>query len=92
MEFWVHATRDDSARTVVAESFAACRHLIAGMVAALQRSGTARSELDAQSAARLFMAVNDGIMLQAQIEPDDVNPDKLMRPMAEMIEGLLTHP
>lgn len=93
MEFWVHATRDESARKVVAESFAECRQLIAGMVGALQHGGMARSELDPQAAARLFMAINDGIiMLQAQIEPDEVQPDVLIAPMAEMIEGFLTHP
>ena len=93
MEFWVHATRDESARKVVAQSFAECRQLIAGMVGALQQGGVVRTEVDPQAAARLFMAINDGIIvLQAQIEPDEVNPDVLIAPMAEMIEGFLTHP
>jgi hypothetical protein len=92
MEFWAHATRDESARKVVAESFASCRQLVAGMVGALQHGGLVRSDLDPEAAARLFLAVNDGVMLQAQIEPGDVDPDVLIGPMAEMIEGFLTHP
>lgn len=85
MEFWVHATRDEHAREIVAESFVTCRELAANFVRALQEAGIARREIDPESAARMFIGVNDGILLQWQVEPRDVHPEKLVVPMAEMM-------
>jgi AcrR family transcriptional regulator len=90
MEFWVHATRDEHARQIVAESMTTCRRLVAGNVAALQEAGVLTRPLDADTAARLFLGVNDGILLQWQLQPDEVDPDALLAPMAEMITFFLT--
>ena len=90
LEFWAHATRDEHARAIVAESNTTCRRLISGTVAALQQAGVLRHEIDPEAAARLFIGVNDGILLQWQVQPDEVDPDALLGPMAEMITCFLT--
>ena len=90
MEFWVHATRDEHARQIVAESNTTCRRLIAGFVDALQQAGVVRRTLEPEAAARLFIAVNDGVLLQWQVQPDEVDPDALLAPMADMITFFLT--
>lgn len=89
MEFWVHATRDEHARSVVVDSQRECRRIVSNMVASLQQAGALQQDLDPDVAARLFVALNDGILLQWQVEPDDVHPQKLVGPMAGMIECFL---
>lgn len=90
MEFWVHATRDEHARSVVVNAQRECRQLVSNMVASLQQAGVLRQGLDPDVAARLFVALNDGILLQWQVEPDDVKPETLVGPMAAMIECFLS--
>ncbi len=90
MEFWVHATRDEHARSVVVNSQRECRQLVSNMVASLQQTGVLRPSLNPDVAARLFVALNDGILLQWQVEPDDVKPEALVGPMAAMIECFLS--
>jgi hypothetical protein len=46
--------------------------------------------VDVQGAARLFLAVNDGLVLQWQTQPDKVDPEKFLSPMADMITRYLT--
>ena len=92
MEFWVHATRDEHARAVVVDSQRECRQLVSNMVASLQQAGVLRKELDPDVTARLFIALNDGVLLQWQIEPTEVKPEKLVAPMAAMIECFLSAP
>jgi len=90
MEFWAHATRDEHARRILAESMTTCRRLLAGSVEALNEAGVLTRPVDADTAARLFIGVNDGILLQWQVQPDDVDPDALLAPMADMITFFLT--
>ena len=92
MEFWVHSTRDSEARKILARSFSECRDLVASFVSGLQEAGILRRRLDPEAAARLFIAINDGILLQWQIQPDAVDPDELLRPMAEMITRYMSEP
>ena len=55
-----------------------------------KRAGLVRSDLDVQRAARLFLALNDGLVLQYQTQPDKVDPQEYLGPMADMIVGYLT--
>lgn len=90
MEFWAHAPREEWAREALAASYRQCRELSAGMIAALQTSGMTRASIDAQAAARLFAAMFDGMLLQWQFEPDNVDPEQFVGPMADMITCYLT--
>ena len=90
MEFWVQSTRDDTAREVLADSFNQCREVVAGFVAALKNAGVVEGRVDPEAAARLFIAVNDGVLLQWQVQPDEIDPDGLLRPMAQMITRFMT--
>lgn len=92
MEFWMHATREPWARAAVAGSYEHCRQLLTAMVAALQRAGIARPSIDARSAAVLFAALLDGVFVQWQVQPDAVDLDELLAPMAEMIACYLLAP
>ena len=91
LEFWAHATRDEHAREIVAESIVTCRELIANFVRQLQKAGIVRPQVNPEAAARLFIGVNDGVFLQWQVEPREVDPDVLFSPMAEMITYFLTY-
>jgi AcrR family transcriptional regulator len=90
MEFWVQATREEWARQAMSDSFRQCRRFLAEAFAAGQTSGSIRGEVDPEAAARLVIALSDGILVQWQIQPDEVDPDDLIEPMAEMITLFLT--
>ena len=90
MEFWVHATREEWARVSLAELLSQCRQFLAQGIDRGRANGTIRSQLDPQAAARLILALSDGIMIQWQIQPNDVDLDGLIESMAEMITLYLT--
>src|SRR5438874_10218546 len=85
MEFWMHATREPWARDAVAASYERCRELMTGTVTVLKQAGIVRDAVDPRSAAILFAALFDGVFVQWQVEPDEVDLDKLLVPMAELI-------
>lgn len=90
MEFWVQATREQWAREAMSDSFRQCRQFLAEAIAAAQQTGTVRAQLDPEAAARLVIALSDGILVQWRIQPDDVHPDQLIDSMADMITLFLT--
>ena len=90
MEFWVHATRERWAQEAMAESLQQCQSFLSNAIADAQKTGRITSELDPEVAARLMLALNDGIMVQWRIQPDDVDPLELVSPMADMIVRYLT--
>ncbi|HEX9642347.1 MAG TPA: TetR/AcrR family transcriptional regulator [Candidatus Krumholzibacteria bacterium] len=92
MEFWVQATREDWARQAMSDSLRQCRQFLADAFTAAQERGTVRAQFDPEAAARLVIALSDGVVVQWQIQPDEVDPHDLIEPMAEMITSYLTCP
>ena len=90
MEFWALASRNERGRDAVAALFDHCSAALAQFFSGAKRAGLVRSDLDVQHAARLFLAVNDGLVLQYQTQPDKVTPEEFLGPMADMITGYLT--
>lgn len=92
MEFWVHATREPWAREAMSDSFRQCRQFLATALAAAQQRGAVRPQVDPEAAARLILALSDGVVVQWQIQPDEVQLDNLIESMADMITLFLTCP
>lgn len=90
MEFWVQATREEWAREAMGDSFRQCRQFLAGALTAAQQRGAVRSQVDPEAAARLIIALSDGVVVQWQIQPDEVHLDILIESMADMITLFLT--
>ncbi len=90
MEFWALASRNEWGREAVATLFDHCSAALARFFSGAKRVGLVRPDLDVQHAARLFLAVNDGLVLQHQTQPDKVTPEEFLGPMADMITGYLT--
>jgi AcrR family transcriptional regulator len=90
MECWALASRNEWARQAVAALFDHCSTAFARFLSGAKRRGLVRSDVDMDSAARLFLAVNDGLVLQWQTQPDKVDPAELLGPMADMITAYLT--
>ncbi len=90
VEFWALATRNEWGRQAVAELFDHCATALARFLSNAQRGGLVRGNLDVYVAARLLLAVNDGLMLQWQVDPGKVDPEEFLGPTADMIMGYLT--
>jgi AcrR family transcriptional regulator len=90
MEFWALAGRNEWGREAVAGLFDQCSAALAQFLSGAKRAGLVRSDLDVHRAARLLLAVNDGLVLQWQTQPDKVDPEEFLGPMADMITGYLT--
>ncbi|MBA4181983.1 MAG: hypothetical protein C0506_15435 [Anaerolinea sp.] len=89
MEFSLLASREAWAREAQAASYEQCRKLIAGFIEAGQRAGAVRRGIDPAAAAQLFMALSDGLLVQWQTDPDALDPDELIPPMADMVSRYL---
>jgi AcrR family transcriptional regulator len=92
MEFWLQASRDPVARKVVARSMSQCRDLIAQMLRMGQATGLVRQDLDPDAAAAILNGVFDGVALQSEIDPRAVDLDKLIRPMADLMQRFIEQP
>jgi AcrR family transcriptional regulator len=90
MEAWALASRNEWGREAVATLFDHCSAALAQFLADAQRAGLVRADLDVDHAARLLLAVNDGLVLQWQTQPDRVDPEEFLAPMADMIVGYVT--
>jgi AcrR family transcriptional regulator len=90
MEFWALAGRNEKAREAVATLFDHCSAALARFLSGAQRAGIVRSDVDVHLTARLLLALNDGLVLQWQTQPDKVDLEDLLCPMADMITSYLT--
>lgn len=90
MEFWAMASRNEWGRNALGALFDHCTAALAGFLSDAKRAGLVRPDLDVHGAARLWLAVNDGFMLQWQTQPDKVDPEQFFGLMADMIADYLT--
>ncbi len=89
IECWALASRNEWGRQAVAALFDHCSAALARFLSGAKRAGLVRSDVDVQEAARLFLAVNDGLVLQWQTQPDKVDPEDFLGPIADMITRYL---
>lgn len=75
MEFWALAGRNEWGREAVAAIFDHCSAALARFLSSAQHAGLVRSDVDVHRAARLLLALNDGLVLQWQTQPDKVDPE-----------------
>ena len=75
---------------VVALLILAAAAALARFLSGAKRTGLVRPDVDVHRAARLLLAVNDGLVLQWQTQPDKVDPEEFLGPMADTITGYLT--
>ena len=90
MEFSLMAAREAWAREAQAASYEHCRRLIGAFIEVGQRAGAVRSDIDPIAGAQLFMALSDGLLVQWQADPEALDPDELITPMAEMMTRYLS--
>jgi AcrR family transcriptional regulator len=89
MECWALASRNEWARQAVAALFDRCSAALARFLSGAKRRNLVRSDVDVHEAARLFLAVNDGLVLQRQTQPDKVDPEEFLGPIADMLTRYL---
>lgn len=86
MEFWAVAAGEDWARDPVAEFHRRARDVIAEVLRVGQSAGVVRSDLDAEAAALLLLAVFEGVGILQALDPEGVNLQELSQPWADLIE------
>jgi AcrR family transcriptional regulator len=90
MELGALASREAWARETLGALFDHCSRALAHFLSNAKREGLVRPELDVGAAARLMLAMNDGLMLQRQTQPDKVEAAQFIGPTTDMIVGYLT--
>lgn len=90
MEFWVQATRERWAQDAMSESFQQCQRFLSSAITFGQQGGRINRAIDAHMAARLILALTDGMMVQWRIQLKAFDPGVAAAPMAEMIARYLT--
>lgn len=90
MEIGALASREAWARETLGALFDHCSCALAGFLANAKREGLVRPELDVGAAARMMLAMNDGLVLQRQTQPDKMDAAQFVGPTTDMIVGYLT--
>jgi AcrR family transcriptional regulator len=90
IEFWALAARSDWGREAVAQLFNHCTAALSGFFAGAKQEGLVRQDLDIERAGRIFLALNDGLVLQCRTQPDKVVPQEYFGMMADVMVDYLT--
>jgi BetI-type transcriptional repressor, C-terminal len=89
LEFWAQAARQEFARQILAPSVRECRELVADMLRAGQARGTVRKEVNADKTAIILNGMFEGVAFQWAIDPEGVDLEALIEPMADAIERIV---
>jgi len=84
-EFFALAGRSDWGREAMASIFNHCSHGLTGFLDQAKGRGEVRADVESATAARLMLALHDGLVLQWQTQPDTIDPKAYIAPMADMI-------
>lgn len=90
MELTALASREAWARETLGALFDHCSRALARFLCDAKRDGLVRPDLDAGAAARLMLAINDGLRLQWQTQPDKADAAQFISPATDMVVGYLT--
>ncbi|MEE8519618.1 MAG: TetR family transcriptional regulator C-terminal domain-containing protein, partial [Dehalococcoidia bacterium] len=82
-------SREPEARAAVANFIRQGAGLLVQALRAAQRAGAVRADVDVEAAATLIYATMEGLFLLWVVPPESIDPEKLSRPWAEMIESLM---
>ncbi len=89
VELWAQASREPEARAAVANFIRQGAGLLVQALRAAQRAGAVRADVDVEAAATLIYATMEGLFLLWAVHPESIDPEKLSRPWADMIESLM---
>jgi AcrR family transcriptional regulator len=89
VEFAAHAARDERVREQISAMYRRWRGLTIEALAAGQRAGQVRTDIDVEFAASILISIVEGSMLQSRVAPDLVRLDAAIEPLAGMIGGWL---
>jgi AcrR family transcriptional regulator len=89
VELWAQASREPEARAAVANFIRQGAGLLVQALRAAQRAGAVREDVDVEAAATLIYATMEGLFLLGAVHPESIDPEKLSRPWADMIESLM---
>ena len=84
-EFFALAGRSDWGRAAMASIFEHCSAVLVGFLDQAKARGEVRADLDNLIAARLMLSLHDGLVLQWQNQPTEIDPKEYILPMADMI-------
>ncbi|PHS24000.1 MAG: hypothetical protein COA85_08915 [Robiginitomaculum sp.] len=84
-EFFALAGRSEWGREAMASIFDHCSHALVGFLDQAKARGEVRPQVDSPTAARLMLALHDGLILQWQSQPDTIDPTAYIAPMADMV-------
>ncbi len=84
-EFFALAARSAWGRTAMATIFEHCSSALVRFLDHAKTRGEVRNDVDSLTAARLMLALHDGLVLQWQSQPEKVDPEAFIVPMADMI-------
>ena len=84
-EFFALAGRNDWGREAMASIFDHCSSALVRFLDRAKARGEVRDDLNSFTAARMMLALHDGLVLQWQSQPEEVDPSEFLAPMAEMI-------
>jgi len=90
MELTALASRETWARETLGALFDHCSGALARFLSDAKRDGRVRPDLDVGAVARLMLAMNDGLALQRQAQPDKVDAARFISLTTDMIVGYLT--
>lgn len=89
VELWAQASREPEARVAVADFIRQGAGLLVQALRAAQRAGAVRADVDVEAAGTLIYATMEGLFLLWAVHPESIDPEKLSRPWADMIESLM---
>lgn len=89
VEIWAQASREPETRATVASFIRQGADLLIQALRLAQRAGAVRPDADVEAAGTLIYATMEGLFLLWAVDPDSVDPARLSRPWADMIESLM---
>ena len=89
MEFAAHAGRNPKVRERLGDMYRRWHTFSVEMLSAAQEAGKIRSDVDVTFVASVIIALVEGTLIQSRLAPDDVRPQKLVKPLSELVASWL---
>jgi AcrR family transcriptional regulator len=89
MEFAAHAGRNPKVRERLSEMYRRWHSFTVEMLNTAKAAGKLRPDLDAEFTASVMIALMEGTLMQSRLAPDDVRPQNLVDPLANLLASWL---